>query len=640
MSKLSNLGLLTPPVFVFDQIGGGLLSLSAGGEALLAALGLAPDDRPSLSQLEQRIAAEGQLIATSLPPSDSGSSMRELRRTCLTPGGATISMVRMWSKSAETVLVVEISTPHPEETSEVDVLRQRFADLLDTAGDAILSIDAEQNIVLFNRQAETLFGFTSAEILGRPLSLLLPHDMREQHKAHVSSFKGERQRSRLMSQRAEIRGLRKDGSSFPAEASIAKFEFGGSVVYTAVVRDLSDRNKALDYLRWSEQNLARAQRIARIGSWHWNLRADIITGSTETYRIFGLPEGEPLDYAAFQRLVHPDDRLLVTARFRKAFEAGESCGFGHRIVLGDGAVRHVHLEMEIERGDLGIATGTTGTIQDVTSLRQIEIELKHAKEEAEAANRAKSEFLANISHELRTPLNAILGFSEIMSSDILGTLDVDRYREYARDIHSSGEHLLEVVNDVLDLARIEAGRTILHEAAFAPEDMALDCLHMMEERASAAGLRIEIDADRGLPRLNGDERFCKQILINLLSNAIKFTPAGGRVCIGLSVSPSNEFCLSVKDSGIGIAADDIPRLMKPFVQIESHLSRRFQGTGLGLSLCNEFMRLHDGTLSIESKLGRGTVVTARFPAPRLMGYDADGAAPGSTRVSRPARVAS
>ncbi len=623
MSKLSNLGLLTPPVFVFDQASGALLSLSAGGETLLTALGLAPDDRPSLSQLEQRIAAEGQLIGTSLPRLDNDESMRELRRTCLTPGGATVSMVRMWSKSAETVLVVDIAAPRHEGASEVDVLRHRFADLLDTAGDAILSIDAEQNIVLFNRQAEALFGFSVAEILGRPLSVLLPHDMRERHKEHVSTFRNERPRSRLMSQRTEIRGLRKDGSSFPAEASIAKFEFGGSFVYTAVVRDLSERNKALDYLRWSEQNLARAQRIARIGSWHWNLRADIITGSTETYRIFGLPEGAPLDYGLFQQLVHPDDRLLVTARFRKAFEAGESCGFGHRIVLESGATRHVHLEMEIERDELGIAVGTTGTIQDVTSLRQIEIELKHAKEEAEAANRAKSEFLANVSHELRTPLNAILGFSEIMSSDILGTLDVERYREYARDIHRSGEHLLEVVNDVLDLARIEAGRTILHEAAFTPEDMAQDCAHLMEGRAAAAGLRIEMDIVEGLPRLYGDERLCKQVLINLLSNAIKFTPSGGLVRIGLAVSPSNELCLSVTDSGIGIAADDIPKLMKPFVQIESHLSRRFQGTGLGLSLCSEFMRLHGGALSIESKLGRGTVVTARFPAARFENSDAN-----------------
>ncbi|MEN6542426.1 PAS domain S-box protein [Parvibaculum sp.] len=640
MSKLNNLDLLTPPVFVFDQASGALRSLSAGGKALLSALGLAPDDRPTLMQLEQRIAAQGQLVATSLPPANGEDGTREMRRTCITPGGTTIGMIRIWSRAAETVLVVEIALPREEGADEVDVLRHRFADLLDTAGDAILSIDAEQNIVLFNRQAETLFGYTSAEILGRPLSLLLPYDMRERHKEHVASFKGERQRSRLMSQRAEIRGVRKDGSSFPAEASIAKFEFGGSFVYTAVVRDLSERNKALEYLRWSEQSLERAQRIAKIGSWHWNLRADIITGSAETYRIFGLPESEPLDYQAFQRLVHPDDRLLVTARFRKAFEAGECCGFGHRILLNDGTLRHVHLEMEIERDELGIVIGTTGTVQDVTSLRQIEVELKNAKEEAEAANRAKSEFLANVSHELRTPLNAILGFSEIMSSDILGALDVDRYREYARDIHRSGEHLLEVVNDVLDLARIEAGRTILHEAPFDPEEMARDCAHMMEERAAAAGLRVEIEAMQALPQLYGDERLCKQVLINLLSNAIKFTPTGGFVRVGLTVLPSKEFSLSVADSGIGIAADDLPKLMKPFVQIESHLSRRFQGTGLGLSLCNEFMRLHGGTLSIESKLGRGTVVTARFPGIRVRKHDVEVTAFEQRRVASGGRVAS
>jgi signal transduction histidine kinase len=245
-----------------------------------------------------------------------------------------------------------------------------------------------------------------------------------------------------------------------------------------------------------------------------------------------------------------------------------------------------------------------------------------------------------MSHELRTPLNAILGFSEIMSSDILGTLDVDRYRDYARDIHRSGEHLLEVVNDVLDLARIEAGRTILHEAPFDPEEMARDCSHMMEERAAAAGLRIEIVTTRGLPRLYGDERLCKQVLINLLSNAVKFTPPGGLVRIGLTVLPSNDFSMSVTDSGIGIAADDIPELMKPFVQIESHLSRRFQGTGLGLSLCNEFMRLHGGALSIESKLGRGTIVTASFPAARVRKHDVEVTAFEPRRASASDRAAS
>ncbi len=617
MSSPRDLRLSTPGVFVFDPANGRLLSFSAGGAALLAGLGLGEEDRPTLAQLEQRVAAEGQMVATAMKPSSGEELTRELRRVCLRPDGSTISMVRLWSKGANTVLTVEVSSPTPEGIGEVDVLRLRLAELLDTAGDAILSVDAQQNVILFNRQAETLFGYASAEIVGRPLALLLPTEVRDRHRAHVATFTHENRHSRLMSRRPEIRGQRKDGTTFAAEASIAKFEFGGALVYTAVVRDLTERHKALDALRRSEQSLARAQHIARLGSWDWNLAADTITGSAETYRIFDLPPGEPMNYAAYLKRVHPDDLGMVTKKFLSAFEAGKSCGFGHRIVLADGTVRHLHLEMQIERDEAGLALGTTGTVQDVTSLRHIEMELKLAKEEAEAANRAKSEFLANISHELRTPLNAILGFSEIMSTNVLGTLDASRYRDYAADIHRSGEHLLEVVNDILDLARVEAGRTVLHESDFSLEELAAGCAHLVAEQAAAADLRVEIDCPSGLPRLRGDERLCRQILINLLSNAIKFTPAGGLVRIRLS-GVDGELCMAVADSGIGIAADDIPKLMKPFVQIESHLSRRFQGTGLGLSLCNEFMRLHGGALSIESTLGRGTVVTARFPAARLV----------------------
>ena len=260
--------------------------------------------------------------------------------------------------------------------------------------------------------------------------------------------------------------------------------------------------------------------------------------------------------------------------------------------------------------------------------------LRKARQQAEAANRAKSDFLANMSHELRTPLNAILGFSEVMMREVAGPIGQPHYREYATDIHDSGRHLLEVINDILDLSKIEAGRVELVDGRVELGPLVEKAVRLVSDRAEQAEVEIRLLSEPDLPDLIADERLVKQALLNLLSNAVKFTPRGGRVEVSLLLAADGALCLSVRDSGIGIAEADLERVLTPFTQAESALSRNYQGTGLGLPLTKSFVDMHGGTLALESRLGEGTEVTLRFPAKRVQ------SAPESERPeARPVRSA-
>jgi len=235
-----------------------------------------------------------------------------------------------------------------------------------------------------------------------------------------------------------------------------------------------------------------------------------------------------------------------------------------------------------------------------------------AKIRAEAANHAKSEFLANMSHELRTPLNAINGFSEIMATEMFGPLGHARYREYAADILNSGQHLLSLINDILDMSKIEAGKMTLRFEPVAVDEVVEDTLRLVRQRAEKAKLKVRVHIPPQLPEIEADFRACKQILLNLLTNAIKFTDAGGTISIS-AVATDASIHLSVADTGIGIAEKDMERLAKPFEQIENQFSRTKEGTGLGLALTKSLIEMHNGRLDIDSTLGVGTTVHVILP---------------------------
>jgi signal transduction histidine kinase len=270
--------------------------------------------------------------------------------------------------------------------------------------------------------------------------------------------------------------------------------------------------------------------------------------------------------------------------------------------------------------EVRLASGDVVRVEnEITTLKRREGELRAAKESADQANRAKSEFLALMSHELRTPLNAINGFSEVIAKSMFGPCD-ERYRSYARDIHASGQHLLAVINDILDLAKIEAGKIEFDEERIDANLLIEECLGMVRERAATGGVALAAIAPERVAIL-ADRLRLKQALLNLLSNAVKFTPAGGRVAVIARIDPTRggDFVLSVADTGIGIAARDIEKALAPFQQVDNRANRKFQGTGLGLPIAKALAEQHGGTLAIESELDCGTTVTIALPAARVVG---------------------
>ncbi len=250
-------------------------------------------------------------------------------------------------------------------------------------------------------------------------------------------------------------------------------------------------------------------------------------------------------------------------------------------------------------------------------LRKANVELIRAKRRAEDANDAKSAFLANMSHELRTPLNAILGFSEIIRDKLLGK-DVDRYAAYAADIHRSGAHLLNIVNDILDVTRIEEGKLELREERTRLSPLLQRCMVAVAHQASSGDVRLEGPANDLGVSIYGDKHQLTQIINNLLSNAIKFTPPGGHIEIGAAAEPDGGLSLSIRDTGIGMTADEIRQALELFRQVDNGLSRRFEGAGLGLPLAVRLTEMHGGTLDIASAPGKGTTVTVRLPAERII----------------------
>ena len=383
-----------------------------------------------------------------------------------------------------------------------------------------------------------------------------------------------------------------------------------------LTEDITDRRENENRLRESDERY-RALVNLLPDAVYVHKGGHIVLSNEAALTLFGAEAPEELMGKEALELTHPEFHEVVQKRRSLVVGEGTRTVFMRQKRLRlDGSwfwaeVAAAAIDWEGERGGIVV-------MRDVTEQIEAEEVLIRSKEEADIANRTKTEFLANISHELRTPLNAIIGFSDLMQREMFGPLGNDQYNDYARDIYQSGSHLHDVINDILDLSKIEAGKLDLSEENVNLKLCVERYLRVVAPRADEGGLKLESKFDETLPLLRADERKIKQIVINLLSNAVKFTERGGSISISAHFEELEKVVLTVRDTGIGIAEKDLSQALMPFGQVDSTLSRRHEGTGLGLPLTKSLVELHGGTLTVDSTVGVGTSIIVCFPAWRAV----------------------
>lgn len=491
---------------------------------------------------------------------------------------------------------------------------RRYRQLFESMPGAVY-IQVDNRIVFANFAAQNMFGAeTVDDLVGLPSTDLFHPNDREKIE--------QRRKSRRPSDGSlpfiEVIHLRLDGSTFEGETAGTKIVWEGNSATLVEIRDITDR-KFAERIAQKNQDQYRLFMELMPDAVFVHCNDKVVFANPATARMFGAATTEDMIGRPALELVHPDDREKIRARRQFNAENGETLtgGVENQYVRIDGVIfqgegRSRPITWNNEPAHLVV-------IRDISERKEIEAALEDAKTAAETSNRTKSEFLANMSHELRTPLNAVIGFSEIFMQQMMGPLGNEKYQDYATDIHNSGKHLLNLINDILDISKIESGESSLFEEDVDVAGVIDGAMRLLAPRAETSHVTITADVESGLPPLCADERKLKQILINLLSNAVKFSNDGGEVIVRVWSPKDGGFVFQVEDSGIGIALQDIPKALAPFQQIDSDLNRSYEGTGLGLPLTKSLVELHGGSLNLDSTIGVGTTVTVRFPASRVGG---------------------
>ena len=533
-----------------------------------------------------------------------------------------------------------------KETAEAHstALEERFKALVNNSPTKIHIKDAEGRYILVNRQAEKLFGVTDKEARGKTDRDIFPEKTSDAFLGHDQKV-------------LESGCAVEQEEEWPWEGRVLTyltikfpiFDAAGNIVAVgAVGTDITERKRAEEALEESNARavLAHTRLINAIESISQGFALfdaddrlvlcnssypDLLYPGMQNQVKVGMTFEEIIRDVVAHDLIHAtedDTEAWIANRLTRHREAagteiqynnsGKWVQITERKTDEDGIVAIYTDVTKIKNAEYELLSANKYLDNQSRELKEMTQHLIQTRDQAELANRAKSEFLANMSHELRTPLNAVIGFSDVMNGEMFGSVGHPKYREYVQDINASGIHLLDLINDILDISKIEAGKIDLHEENVDVSRILGSCLTLVKERADEAGVDIERDTPSNLPALYADERKFKQILINLLSNAIKFTPSGGKVTIRIWYRGDNGYVFQIADTGIGIALADIPKALTPFQQVDSDLNRKYEGTGLGLPLTKALTELHGGSLGLQSEVGVGTTVTVRFPAERIV----------------------
>ena len=484
----------------------------------------------------------------------------------------------------------------------VRAIESRYRGLLDHTPDAMLIADATGHIVLANAQAHDMFEFQPGALRGQPVEALLPTRYRAAHLGHRAGFLAH-PRTRPMGAGLELFGQRLGGEEFPLEISLSPLDSDEGPMVMCAVRDMTGRREARRRAERKFRDLLESAPDAMVIV---DEAGRIVLINSQTELLFGWPR---------ETLLGRPVEDLVPERFRGTHGGHRSMFFAHPKVRRMGAglslagLRQDGSEFPVEISLSPIQTEegllVAAAVRDASERRLSELALQEA-------NRMKSEFLANMSHELRTPLNGILGFSELLIDGRPGPLNA-KQREYLLDVHQCGEHLLQLINDVLDLSKVEAGKMEIHPEIFSPDAAASTVCALLAPLARKKQLQLDPPQPSGIAPLRLDLHKFKQILFNLLSNAVKFTDPGGQIHTTLVECPLGWLQLAVRDNGIGIAAHDLDHLFDAFRQVDGGPGRRYEGTGLGLSLTRKLVELQGGRIAVVSEPGAGSVFTVHLP---------------------------
>jgi two-component system cell cycle sensor histidine kinase PleC len=501
---------------------------------------------------------------------------------------------------------------------------QRLQDAIETISDGFAFYDAGERLVLANNRYIFNAKMRPAIFPGARFEDIIRHGVEQSLTPDAEGREEEWIAERLEHFRNPTNILEQRQSEGRwMQISERKTDDGGTVV---IFTDITERRKAADEL--AEKSLALETTLENIsqGITMIDDNLNVLAFNHKFLELLEFPadvfvKGFPLEqafrfnaergeYGPGDVEVQVRERIELAKRFEPhVFERWRP----------DGTVIEI-------RGNPMAGGGFVTTYTDISEHKQTEENLRQALIRAEDANQAKSVFLANMSHELRTPLNSIIGFSETLKSQLFGPLNNPKYREYAGDINASGAHLLDVINDILDISKIEAGEMKLAEENVDLPALVESAITLLGEQAQTQDITLNRNFPINEVRLHADPRSIKQIVINLVSNAVKFTPPGGTITLEIAINNQNAVSLTVRDTGIGIKPENIATVLEPFGQVADIYSRPYEGTGLGLPLAKSLLELHGGTLHISSRPGEGTTVTASFPASRMMARDISEAA--------------